>query len=589
MIEAKKLSEQNIHFGIKLFLSYVAFTLMLIISVIAISHYFLHDVQEKQFAREANLQSTEKKKKFNHYLQTKKDALLAISHNQYFLDFIDKKVHGDYVNLLFSTLMEANKDYMQIEYIDTHSLQVLQFNQNKKSPTYTSYNPSKKATIENMSRMNEGEVLISNIDLNIKDKNAKQHKPTVQFSLPIYTQETLRGVLVIHIVIDDVLKSLTNSCLFDIYVMDSSGNSIHQNHGALNWSYYGLGKTINKMILPKIDTIKSSKFINDALFVQPLLTGDQKLYMIMAENDASIEMIEQRFHKMIIAILLFASIVSLFFTFLFIKTLKKIFNLVTAQSDALYELATDLDTKVKQKSQEIAIKDRLLQNQSKLAELGEMMANIAHQWRQPLTRLSLIVQNLTAFKSKAKMSDDIFNESMQNALYQIDFMSNTIDNFKNFYKPDDNIVEFLVEDAIHNILDIIGAVIEQSNITIAIHSTTPTSLYANKHEFSHVVMNLIINAKDAIDERNIKNGKIDINIKQEGDIIIEVCDNAGGVAESIIDEIFNPYFTTKEKYGTGIGLYLSKAIIENKMGGKLSVRNSAEGAVFVIVLNHLTA
>lgn len=582
MTESKRLSEQNIRFGIKLFLSYVAFTLILIISVIAISHYFLHDVQEKQFAREANLQSTEKKKKFNHYLQTKKDALLAISHNQHFLDFIDKKLHPESVNILFSTLMEANKDYMQIEYIDIHNLQVLQFNQNEKSPTYTSYNSSKNATIGNMSRMKKEEVLISNIDLNI---NEKQHKPTVQFSLPIYTKETLRGVLVIHIVIDDVLKSLTNSCLFDIYVMDSSENSIHQNHGALNWSYYGLGKMINKTLLPKIDTIKSSKFINDALFVQPLLTGDQKLYMIMAENDASIEMIEQRFHKMIIAILLLASVVSLFFTFLFIKTLKKIFNLVTAQSDALYELATDLDTKVKQKSQEIAIKDRLLQNQSKLAELGEMMANIAHQWIQPLTRLSLIVQNLTAFKSKARMSDEIFNESMQNALYQIDFMSNTIDNFKNFYKPDDNIAEFFIEDAIYNILDIIGAVIEQSNITIAIHSTTPTSLYANKHEFSHVVMNLIINAKDAIDERNIRNGKIDINIKQEGHIIIEVCDNAGGVAESIIDEIFNPYFTTKEKHGTGIGLYLSKAIIENKMGGKLSVKNSDEGAVFVIVLN----
>lgn len=300
MTESKRLSEQNIRFGIKLFLSYVAFTLILIISVIAISHYFLHDVQEKQFAREANLQSTEKKKKFNHYLQTKKDALLAISHNQHFLDFIDKKLHPESVNILFSTLMEANKDYMQIEYIDIHNLQVLQFNQNEKSPTYTSYNSSKNATIGNMSRMKKEEVLISNIDLNI---NEKQHKPTVQFSLPIYTKETLRGVLVIHIVIDDVLKSLTNSCLFDIYVMDSSENSIHQNHGALNWSYYGLGKMINKTLLPKIDTIKSSKFINDALFVQPLLTGDQKLYMIMAENDASIEMIEQRFHKMIIAII----------------------------------------------------------------------------------------------------------------------------------------------------------------------------------------------------------------------------------------------------------------------------------------------
>lgn len=148
--------------------------------------------------------------------------------------------------------------------------------------------------------------------------------------------------------------------------------------------------------------------------------------MIMVENTESIQKMESSNHKMIFTVMVLALILSLIFTLLFTKRLKYLFKLVTAQADKLQDLATDLDNKVKLKSTEILTKDRLLQHQNKLAELGEMIANITHQWRQPLTRLSLIVQNLKAFKEKSKMSDELLTQSLQSALDQIEFMSDTI-------------------------------------------------------------------------------------------------------------------------------------------------------------------
>ncbi|DAB29231.1 MAG TPA: hypothetical protein CFH84_10650 [Sulfurimonas sp. UBA12504] len=124
---------------------------------------------------------------------------------------------------------------------------------------------------------------------------------------------------------------------------------------------------------------------------------------------------------------------------------------------------------------------------------------------------------------------------------------------------------------------------------LSINSLQKTALFTNKNEFSQVLLNLIVNAKDAIEEREVKEGKIYINIKEENNrIIIEVCDNAGGIDDATQEKIFDPYFSTKRDKGTGVGLYLAKTIIEKKMRGKLSVKNSKEGAVFTIKLSSFT-
>ncbi|MGE0738913.1 sensor histidine kinase [Sulfurimonas sp.] len=540
-------------FGIKLFLSYIIFTLILILSIAVVHLYFSQELQIQQFLKEAKLQSGEKKEKFDAHIKIKKDALLAISQNEQFLNFALEPKDNYFVNLLFVTLMEANKDYMQIRYIDKNGFELLRFERDKESQkvkkTQNLQDKSQRDYFQEVSKMKLNEVFISNIDLNVEHEKVEiPHKSVVRFATPIYGNEKFAGILIINVFMDSFLDNLINSTLYDISLINEENYFIKHHKREFEWK--------------KADIKEEAK--EKKYFLQPFFVGEHKIAMLLVENELTLQKTKSYNNKMIGIILLFAIIMAILFTAIFTKTLKNIFDLVTLQAQRL---------------------DTLLQNQSKLAELGEMVANIAHQWRQPLTRVSLILQNLRAFKTKEKMSDEIFNDSMQNALSQIEFMSNTIDNFRDFYRNDTNKEEFFVEDALRSVLNIIGEAIKQSNIKLHINSSQKTALYANKNEFSQVLLNLIVNAKDAIEERAVQDGKIDINTRKEnGTIIIEVCDNAGGIVDDIQEKIFDPYFSTKRDKGTGIGLYLAKTIIEEKMGGKISMQNSKEGAVFAITL-----
>ncbi|MFK2821599.1 ATP-binding protein [Arcobacter sp. YIC-80] len=595
MVEINKLSKQNRNFGVKLFLSYIVFTVLLIISITIIHIYFSQDLVANKFLREVKLQSSEKKDTFDKYFQTKKDALQAISKNEYFIKYVENGSYKYYIDLLLLTVMEANKDYMQIRYINELGREVLRFDREKHShEPYKSQSLQNKANryyFKNVSKMKKNDVWFSNIDLNIEHGHLEiPYKPVVRVATPLIIQGNFKGILIINIFMEELLKNITNSSLYDIYLTDDNGYYLKHKNKEFDWSYYNSKKTLKDdfdiRFIYKIKENKDSSFVyNKNIFVQTLNLDNQKLNLIMLEKEESIEEVENNNNTMIVAILIFATIMSLLFTFIFTRKLEGLFKLVVSQADKLHDLATNLDNKVVLKTFEIAKKDRLLQNQSKLAELGDMIGNIAHQWRHPLTRLSLTLQNLRAYKKKNRMSDEMFDEAMSNSLYQIEFMSNTIDNFKNFYKKDEKKSDFIVREAVENVLNIIGAVLEHSNIKLNINCQEKVTLHGNKNEFSQVLMNLIINAKDAIDENKIENGKIDINISKTKEYKkIEVSDNAGGVPSCLIEEIFNPYFTTKEEKGTGIGLYLSKAIIEDKMNGKLLVVNKEQGAVFTILL-----
>ena len=388
----------------------------------------------------------------------------------------------------------------------------------------------------------------------------------------------------------ELFDSITKSVIYDIYITDKEGFYIKHKEDKYDWSLYDSEHRINydfeKEIVKKIqENSLLGKVLTSNIYVQPLILDKQRFNMILVETDKSKKQVEENNNKMIIAILIFSFFMSIIFSMIFSNPLKRMYAIVVSQAEKLHNLATNLDKKVQEKTLENAKKDRLLQNQSKLAELGDMIGNIAHQWRHPLTRLSLTLQNLKAFQSKGKLNDEILNESLATSLHQIEFMSNTIDNFKDFYKKDAKKKKFFILDAYYSILNIIGPVLEHRNIKISIEDKNKESIFGNKNEFSQVLMNLIINAKDAIEENKIINPKIDICIKKENkELMIYVQDNAGGIPEDIVSHIFDPYFTTKKEKGTGIGLYLSKAIIEEKMNGKIKVENNKKGALFTIII-----
>lgn len=229
----------------------------------------------------------------------------------------------------------------------------------------------------------------------------------------------------------------------------------------------------------------------------------------------------------------------------------------------------------------------LLMQQSKLATMGEMIGHIAHQWRQPLAQLGGIFMNLDAAYAHEDLTPEYLEKRIQKGNELIKYMSQTIDDFRHFFEPNSQKESFRVEAYIQSAVNIIQASLTYAGIELRLMCPKePIYVMGYPSEFAQVILNLLDNAKDVLIEREVVFPKISIEIKvTDNRVMVMVGDNAGGIPLEIIDAIFDIYFTTKRKKGgSGLGLYMSKLIIERKGMGKLSVKNGEEGAIFSISL-----
>ncbi len=258
----------------------------------------------------------------------------------------------------------------------------------------------------------------------------------------------------------------------------------------------------------------------------------------------------------------------------------------------LKRLNESLERKVQEGIKELRKKDETMIQQTKLAEMGEMLGAIAHQWRQPLNALALNIQMLEDMAFSGELDEKSIEEFIEKNMETIRFMSKTIDDFKNFYRTDKEKRLFDLKSAIEETIALQKPQMEARNIKIETDLEEGVEIYGYKNEFKQVVLNLISNARDAIEQRDSEEdgfvGKIEVVLEKSSDAdiaIVKIGDNAGGVPEEIKNRIFDPYFTTKEEgKGTGLGLHMSKMIIEQKLGGDLRYVEMEEGAVFEIVL-----
>jgi len=250
----------------------------------------------------------------------------------------------------------------------------------------------------------------------------------------------------------------------------------------------------------------------------------------------------------------------------------------------LKKLNADLEYRVNQRTAELREKDQLLLLQSRQAAMGEMIGNIAHQWRHPLNLLGLTVQQFLLFYDLGHFDRGFVSQSVSKAMELIEHMSRTIDDFRNYFKPDKVKVDFNVKDTVTGTLSLIRGSLQTPRIDIELNADQDLVIHGYPNEFAQVLINLLINARDALAERQCPAPKVTIDISRDGETtIVAVADNAGGVPEEIIDKIFDPYFSTKgPQLGTGVGLFMSKSIIERNMGGRLGVRNTETGAEFRI-------
>lgn len=253
------------------------------------------------------------------------------------------------------------------------------------------------------------------------------------------------------------------------------------------------------------------------------------------------------------------------------------------------DISKELSLKEQQRAQEA-----MLIQQNKLVSMGETINHIAHQWRQPLNTLNLMLGNMKDLYDFGELTPEVMESFIANAKQKIAFMSTTIDDFRSFFKPETHKELFCAIEAVNEIIDIIREELCHHGITITndcdysnFQNLECEKLYTYKNGFKQVILNLINNAKDAIISSGIENGHIDIyTVKDEGIKKIYVQDNGGGIAETALTHLFEPYFTTKgPQVGTGLGLYMSKMIAERHLGGTLDAKNFEHGAQFCLSFN----
>lgn len=362
---------------------------------------------------------------------------------------------------------------------------------------------------------------------------------------------------------------------------------------------YYENKTLEKSLINNIDkkllTIKSniytiikSKKIPSIENLNLQINAISIYITSLINYDLSLAVQEQRNTQKSFNTIMILSIIAIILVFLFsvlfsiliINNFKNLHNSleekVTNKTKELMELNKYLKVKVSKEVSQNRKKDIIMFQQARFASLGEMLNNIAHQWRQPLGSITMIIQSFQTKMEMGKLTNELIQTKVDDALLLANNMSNTLDDFKNFFSPAKNKSTFLISDCIEHSIELSKYLLEAQNIQLKLEIKDNLELNTYYNELSHVFLNIISNSKDALSATSKKNDKIIKIIVSEfrDTVIINFLDNGGGIDEEIVPKIFEPYYTTKYKSaGTGIGLYMSKQILEKHMNGSITYKN----------------
>lgn len=353
-----------------------------------------------------------------------------------------------------------------------------------------------------------------------------------------------------------------------------------------NFSEYYWNKPKEKEKIKKLSFVKLYKEWNWVIGTGIYMDEIQKVIITKKKR------LEEKIDKYIevtigitILLLLFMSFLSVMVSQKINKTFKGYQDKVHKKELKLKDLNQNLHSKIALALKEAQEKDRAMLHQSRLARMGKMLNMISHQWRQPLSQLAGIMMELETTVAFKKANNQFVLTCASDATKIIQFMSLTIDDFKNFFKPEKNKEYFYVSSACNEAISLIKDSLINENIRLHLDIKNDKKIKGYKREYAQVILNFLVNAKDALLSKKIKDAHITLSIDtKDNRSIVSVKDNAQGIIEEHMDLIFEPYFSTKKAQGTGLGLYMAKMIIETNMQGKLSVHNDENGAVFKIVI-----
>ena len=497
-------------------------------------------------------------------------------------------------------------------------------------------NKSKRNYFKEAKLLKKDELYVSDIDLNKENARLSYpYIPTVRVAVPIYDKEKIFAILIINANIYKLFSPLKNSFVTgkNLYLANSDGYYLYHKEQD---KVFGFEFDKDERIQNDFRLDSGTYFENNYgfSFQKLFITKDKYIIVALSATDLFLQEQSDEYKKSLALYMLLVTVIIAFITLVLVKYLitpivnltkkaqevassdmeenivfqgiktsdeigelsdsleimvekiesskKEIEKKVQDRTQELEDLNENLENIVKEKTDENIKQLETLQQQSKMASMGEMIGAIAHQWRQPLNEVSIGIQNLK-YDYEDKMIDKAYlDQFIDKNKEVIKFMSTTIDDFRNFYRVDKDRELFDVKEAIEMTVSMQLAQLNNYNIKMSIEGDG-FDIDGFKNEFQQVILNLINNAKDALLENGVKDAKIIIKLQGRS---VSIQDNGGGIEQEILDRIYEPYFTTKEQgKGTGMGLYMSKMIIEENMDARLSVKNIDSGVEFRMDFN----
>ncbi|RXJ89135.1 hypothetical protein CRV01_10995 [Arcobacter sp. CECT 8983] len=665
--------------------------------------YIKNQQNELLYHSKANLAKTE-------FRETNKTIKSEITHYKLILNTLketkdlQRYLNGDnqtikYLNEDFQDFVKANKNIFQLRFIDELGQEIIRIDKDNNNTTKTIttlQNKAERYYFKRTKELKDKEYYISDFDLNVEHgKIEVPFKPTIRVSTPIYKDNDFKGIIIINFLAEDLINSIKNKELFDVYFMDHMGNFLLHPDEKKNWSTQKGTNHKVKDEIPNIEELlnnekKETKGRNWLYYINKVHITDNDFYIIytikekvynnyIKENTKSIiffffiifilsipfvligaylQSIGLRILDRLINNIPFPiclkdkngvflvvndSLIKLYgckskeeligkksydFThkklpytskkkdsdvlekqkikFLDTVTLKNnkklyydtriikmsflgFFNKtyilgIAIDITAMKILNEELQSKVNEELEKRLNTERVLAQKAKLAEMGNMIDNIIHQWKQPLSIIRVTSQALEMNLELKNLTQEQIEKYTKSIIENIDFMSDTANDFRSFLSPDKIKTKFCIKDCTNKILKILILRFRKQNVEIEDNIDKNVKLNGYKNELSQVLLNILNNALDAFSEKeDIKNKKVVINsYEKEGYLIFEIEDNAGGIEKEVLNKIFEERFSTKDNKGTGIGLTISKRIIEESFNGKIEVENKNQGACFII-------
>jgi signal transduction histidine kinase len=500
-----------------------------------------------------------------------KETLLAIKENTHLLNYAKKRQKKEEIELLFKTIIKSDTSIMQIRFIDEKGMENIRYDRDKQNQILHIKHLQDKSSrhyFQKTKEVQNGIVWFSKLDLNIENGDLDiPFNPTYRVSTPIIIDGTFHGIVIINYFAQPIIEKLFDSSMYDAIIIDEDGYIIYHYDTQKSWSKFQ--KNPFKIKEKYLQLLNQTTYKGEDFAFKVLdLPFENQMYLILQLSENN-QKREHAFYikRAIIVISSFILLLSILIYFIFSR-----FEKDKKRINKLNKLKLKQEDIIKQKA--------------KMAAMGEMIANIAHQWRQPLSVLSLNVINLEIKLQKNKVDEEFLKNYITNTDKTIQNMNQTIKDFSNFFEPTKEKTFFTINNLIEEALHIVHNSFQESNLKVILNIKQQYTIFGYKGELLQVILNILNNTKDAILFNKQNKGVITIKVEEKSEmIVITFEDDAGGIKDEIINRIFEPYFTTKFKnQGTGIGLYMCKVIIEESMKGSLEIKNYQNGVQCTIMI-----